>query len=224
MPNHHITSHRGFLLRMEWNLQVISEHCVGSIVRCEVWSVSCELRAVRWELRVGSWELRVESWEAASVSWCQYFSESLTSSGPVWYIFHLSYPPTGHRPLHLTPDHHGPSGETDYMRVMSFNLYGWNALVQSPWKAENVYKAIRLINPEPRSARGRKTRWPPTLAPTTPSLEPPQRVTPSSAEPLSSPSGPAPRDRPVWDTGTVQCERSPDSTDYGTVSLCCALM
>ena len=33
-------------------------------------------------------------------------------------------------------------------QVMSYNLYGWNALVQNPWKAENVYKAIRLINPD----------------------------------------------------------------------------
>ena len=41
-----------------------------------------------------------------------------------------------------------PGGETDSMRVMSYNLYGWNALVQNPWKAENVYKAIRLINPD----------------------------------------------------------------------------
>ena len=28
---------------------------------------------------------------------------------------------------------------------MSYNLYGWNALVQNPWKAENVYKAIRQV-------------------------------------------------------------------------------
>merc|ERR1712121_39795 len=41
-----------------------------------------------------------------------------------------------------------PGGETDSMRVMSYNLYGWNALVQNPWKAENVYKAIRQINPD----------------------------------------------------------------------------
>ena len=41
-----------------------------------------------------------------------------------------------------------PGGETDSMRVMSYNLYGWNALVQNPWKAENVYKAIREINPD----------------------------------------------------------------------------
>jgi len=33
-------------------------------------------------------------------------------------------------------------------QVMSYNLYGWNALVQNPWKAENVYKAIRQINPD----------------------------------------------------------------------------
>ena len=41
-----------------------------------------------------------------------------------------------------------PGGETDSMRVMSYNLYGWNALVQNPWKAENIYKAIREINPD----------------------------------------------------------------------------
>ena len=28
---------------------------------------------------------------------------------------------------------------------MSYNLYGWDALVQNPWKAENVYKAIRQV-------------------------------------------------------------------------------
>jgi len=41
-----------------------------------------------------------------------------------------------------------PGGETDSMRVMSYNLFGWNALVQNSWKAENVYKAIRQINPD----------------------------------------------------------------------------
>ena len=57
-----------------------------------------------------------------------------------------------------------PSGEQDSMRVssiniviviinitwqvMSYNLYGWNALVQNPWKAENVYKAIRNVQPD----------------------------------------------------------------------------
>jgi len=41
-----------------------------------------------------------------------------------------------------------PGGEYDSMRVMSYNLYGWNALVQNPWKAENVYAAIRQINPD----------------------------------------------------------------------------
>ena len=41
-----------------------------------------------------------------------------------------------------------PGGDPDSMRVMSYNLYGWNALVQNPWKAENVYKAIRQINPD----------------------------------------------------------------------------
>ena len=32
--------------------------------------------------------------------------------------------------------------------VMSYNLYGWNALVKHSWKAENVYEAIRRVNPD----------------------------------------------------------------------------
>ena len=31
---------------------------------------------------------------------------------------------------------------------MSYNLYGWNALVQNPWKAENIYAAIRRSSPD----------------------------------------------------------------------------
>ena len=46
---------------------------------------------------------------------------------------------------HTTPD---PNGDPDSMRVMTYNLYGWNAIEQNPWKAENLYKAIRLINPD----------------------------------------------------------------------------
>merc|ERR1719369_1412346 len=38
--------------------------------------------------------------------------------------------------------------ETGSVRVMSYNLYGWNALIQNPWKAENIYKAIRNIKPD----------------------------------------------------------------------------
>jgi len=41
-----------------------------------------------------------------------------------------------------------PGGDTDTTRVMSYNLYGWNALQQNPWKAENIYKAIRATNPD----------------------------------------------------------------------------
>ena len=58
-----------------------------------------------------------------------------------------------------------PNGSTDSMRVrmswkrtpgiikgfsqvMSYNLYGWNALVQNPWKAENIYAAIRRSSPD----------------------------------------------------------------------------
>ena len=32
--------------------------------------------------------------------------------------------------------------------MVSYNLYGWNALIQNPWKAENIYKAIRNIKPD----------------------------------------------------------------------------
>ena len=35
-----------------------------------------------------------------------------------------------------------------YTKVMSYNLYGWNALVQNPWKAENIYAAIRRASPD----------------------------------------------------------------------------
>jgi len=38
--------------------------------------------------------------------------------------------------------------ETGSVRVMSYNLYGWNALILNPWKAENIYKAIRNIKPD----------------------------------------------------------------------------
>jgi len=34
------------------------------------------------------------------------------------------------------------------LRVMSYNLYGWNALVQNPWKADNIYNIIRTNNPD----------------------------------------------------------------------------
>ena len=38
--------------------------------------------------------------------------------------------------------------ESGSLRVVSYNLYGWNALIQNPWKAENIYKAIRNIKPD----------------------------------------------------------------------------
>jgi len=41
----------------------------------------------------------------------------------------------------------GP-GDDSHLRVLSYNMYGWNALIQNPWKAENMYKAIRASNPD----------------------------------------------------------------------------
>ena len=41
-----------------------------------------------------------------------------------------------------------PGGETDSIRVMSYNLYGWNALVKNSWKAKNIYKSIKEVNPD----------------------------------------------------------------------------
>jgi len=35
-----------------------------------------------------------------------------------------------------------------HIRVLSYNMYGWNALIQNPWKAENMYKAIRMSKPD----------------------------------------------------------------------------
>ena len=32
--------------------------------------------------------------------------------------------------------------------VMSYNLYGWNALKKNSWKAANVYSAIRAVKPD----------------------------------------------------------------------------
>jgi len=44
-------------------------------------------------------------------------------------------------------DHPTPSPGNTF-RAMSYNMYGWNALIQNPWKAENMYKAIRATNPD----------------------------------------------------------------------------
>ena len=32
--------------------------------------------------------------------------------------------------------------------IMSYNLYGWNALKKNSWKAANVYSAIRAVKPD----------------------------------------------------------------------------
>ena len=32
------------------------------------------------------------------------------------------------------------------LTAMSYNMYAWNALQQNPWKAENMFRAIRQVN------------------------------------------------------------------------------
>ena len=49
------------------------------------------------------------------------------------------------KPDNTTPQ---PGGDSDNIRVMSYNLYGWNALRKNAWKAKNVYNAITQINPD----------------------------------------------------------------------------
>ena len=42
---------------------------------------------------------------------------------------------------------HQSSGDGS-ITVMSYNLYGWNALKKNSWKAANVYSAIRVLKPD----------------------------------------------------------------------------
>jgi len=44
----------------------------------------------------------------------------------------------------VTPD----PGDGSSVKVLSYNMYGWNALIQNPWKAENMYKHIRAASPD----------------------------------------------------------------------------
>jgi len=41
----------------------------------------------------------------------------------------------------------GP-GDQQHLRILSYNMFAWNAIEQNPWKAENMYKAIRHSNPD----------------------------------------------------------------------------
>merc|ERR1719422_858932 len=43
-------------------------------------------------------------------------------------------------PLHLT--------RSFELKVMSYNLYGWNALVQNPWKAVNMFNKVKQYAPD----------------------------------------------------------------------------
>ena len=44
-------------------------------------------------------------------------------------------------------NNHQSSGDGS-ITVMSYNLYGWNALKKNSWKAANVYSAIRAVKPD----------------------------------------------------------------------------
>ena len=47
----------------------------------------------------------------------------------------------------LGKGNHQSSGDGS-ITVMSYNLYGWNALKKNSWKAANVYSAIRAVKPD----------------------------------------------------------------------------
>lgn len=42
----------------------------------------------------------------------------------------------------------GDGGPTATLLAMSYNLYGWNALTQNPWKGENIVEQIRGYSPD----------------------------------------------------------------------------
>ena len=42
---------------------------------------------------------------------------------------------------------------------MTYNLYGWNAIVQNPWKAEQMVKAIQWIKPDVMGAQEVDNAW-----------------------------------------------------------------
>ena len=39
-------------------------------------------------------------------------------------------------------------GLTAELRLMSYNMYGWNAMGTEAWKKENLFKTIRASNPD----------------------------------------------------------------------------
>ena len=47
----------------------------------------------------------------------------------------------------LGKGNHQSSGDGS-ITVMSYNLYGWNALKKNSWKADNVYSAIKNVRPD----------------------------------------------------------------------------
>ena len=50
---------------------------------------------------------------------------------------------------HIPPTQQPPNPDGNHeIKVMSYNLFGWNALGKESWKAENVYKVIRAFNPD----------------------------------------------------------------------------
>ena len=40
------------------------------------------------------------------------------------------------------------SGGSGSLKVMSYNVFGWNALRQNSWKAKNIYRIIKDFNPD----------------------------------------------------------------------------
>jgi len=84
-------------------------------------------------------------------SQCLFWTWDAGYNGACWHKFEAN--PTSGPGLVSGPKYcgeqstQGPSDLT-HLRLLSYNMYGWNALEQNPWKAENMYKAIRANNPD----------------------------------------------------------------------------
>merc|ERR1719228_1534596 len=93
---------------------------------------------------VNSAELCQRDCQAAAL--CQFWTWDPSYHHACWHKTAM----TGSTPapgLVSGPKYCQPDPDTASLRVLSYNMYGWNALIQNPWKAENMYKAIRASNP-----------------------------------------------------------------------------
>jgi len=82
---------------------------------------------------------------------CLFWTWDESYHGACWQKFQAN--PTSGPGLVSGPKYCGEQttqapSDLEHLRLLSYNMYGWNALEQNPWKAENMYKAIRASNPD----------------------------------------------------------------------------